>query len=191
MCSSDLVGGDLSISGNELVDLGLDGLTEVGGYLYVIDSAELTNISLPSLTSVGGTVTIRDNQVLAGLGLSGLSWFGGNLEVHDNPALPYCEICPLIDQLTEFDGDIQCHDNLEDECWNGSLLCPGAPDVDTDTDSDSESDTYACEPGFTGASCDVCVRYVDASSTAEEPDGLRWHRAFPRVDDGIEAGRVA
>jgi len=64
-------------------------------------------------------------------------------------------------------------------------------DGGTDTDSDTDSDTDACDPGFAGEDCEVCVRYVDADSTAPEPDGLRWHRAFtelqPAIDSAVEA----
>jgi predicted outer membrane repeat protein len=62
---------------------------------------------------------------------------------------------------------------------------------DTDTDTETETDTYPCEPGWTGAGCDICVRYVDAASADDDPDGLRWHRAFNRVADGVDAAFAA
>ncbi|MBW2278000.1 MAG: right-handed parallel beta-helix repeat-containing protein, partial [Deltaproteobacteria bacterium] len=62
---------------------------------------------------------------------------------------------------------------------------------DAATDTDTDADTDVCDPGFTGQDCDVCVRYVDADSTAAQPDGLRWHRAFvslqPAIDSAAEA----
>ena len=61
----------------------------------------------------------------------------------------------------------------------------GDTDGDTDTDADSDTDT-SCEPGWAGASCEICVRFVDVDVTSGG-DGLIWSSAFADVQSGIDA----
>ncbi len=48
-----------------------------------------------------------------------------------------------------------------------------------------------CAPGFAGAACDTCVRYVDLDATPPSADGLNWPSALPTVQAGIDAARAA
>ncbi|MFT3925602.1 MAG: choice-of-anchor Q domain-containing protein [Myxococcales bacterium] len=42
-------------------------------------------------------------------------------------------------------------------------------------------DAMACPAGTSGPSCQTCVRYVNAASTAGTPDGLSWDTAFTDI----------
>lgn len=64
-------------------------------------------------------------------------------------------------------------------------------DADADTDSDADSDTDAyCDPGWAGASCEICVRFVSYGATADG-DGLTWSTAFDTIREGVESAAGA
>lgn len=85
----DTVTGELSVSGNDIVDLSpLSALTSVGGYLRISFNEVLTNLDgLSALTSVGG-FAISTNTALTNLdGLSALTRVDGYFSIGDNTAL--------------------------------------------------------------------------------------------------------
>ena len=68
---------------------------------------------------------IHDNDALTNLdGLSALTSVGRDLNIFDNAALPDCEVCDLLDQLTSGPTSIDVHDNLDDSCTPVPANCP-------------------------------------------------------------------
>jgi hypothetical protein len=95
---------------NGLSDLsGLDGLTSLG-------PEGMRILWCDELTGLGGV----DNLTL----------IDGDLTVVGNPQLPFCEICPLLEQLDEPPSSLIVSDNLDDECGSGDagILDCGEPD---------------------------------------------------------------
>lgn len=121
------VGGSLDINTNELLtDLtGLGGITSFTN--VTIQNTSLTSLDgLDSLASVNGNVDISYNTDLVDLGgMSALTSITGWLRINNNEALPYCEVCTLLDQLDAPPTTVTCGGNLADSCWVGSVLtCP-------------------------------------------------------------------
>jgi len=151
----DEVGGDVLIADvpdagvGSMANVTLPSLSDVGGSLSVTDHPDLINISVSNLTAIGGDFVVAHNPSLATLtaldliaingdfvfedndncedfdGMYPLSTINGDLDVAGNAALPYCQVCDLLDQLSGFDGEITCHDNASDTCWaDAGLDCP-------------------------------------------------------------------
>jgi hypothetical protein len=122
-------GEDQPCYGNALLE-NLDGLASVTGtvqWLGIVLSPSLTDISgLLGLTAVEGTFEISGNDLLPDLdGLAGITSVTGNMHIWDNESLPYCEICDLLEQLTDFTDLGYLAGNLDDDCWTDSALdCP-------------------------------------------------------------------
>ena len=90
---SSLITGNLTVSHSLLVNLrGLQGLTSVGGWVFINQNAALTSLEgLNNLASLWG-LTISDNESLTGLeGLEGLTSVGRNLTIGGNTALTSLE----------------------------------------------------------------------------------------------------
>jgi len=122
-----VTGGDVAVEGNAVLEnLELQAATQIPGALTLSDNPELQFCEAPSLLAVGAGLTITGNSALADLdGLAGLSSLGGGFDVSHNVALPFCEVCELLDQLQGFAGELTCTANLADSCWSGSALdCP-------------------------------------------------------------------
>merc|ERR1719333_690363 len=81
--------GDVSIGENVTSLKGLEGLTSVGGYLWIYEKAQLTSLAgLEGLTSVGGYLGIVGNPQLTSLaGLEGLTSVGVDLSIKNNAQL--------------------------------------------------------------------------------------------------------
>lgn len=123
-------------------------LTSVEKELSVWGTASITNIhGLHNLTSVGEGLTIESNDALTNLeGLNALTSLGElhinlndaltNLDglnsltsaatilIANNAALPDCEVCELLDQLSVLPPSIFVHDNLVDSCTPAPTAAP-------------------------------------------------------------------
>ncbi len=125
--------GYTSLSGNLTIDCPLCAdlselicLTSVGGNLSIINNDALTNLDgLSAITFVGGDLYICENAALTNLdGLSAITSVGEYLGIHGNIPLPDCEVCDLLDQLTNVPTEIEVHDNLDDACTPVPAGCP-------------------------------------------------------------------
>jgi hypothetical protein len=117
------ISGDMIISCPSCTDLSeLICLTSVGEDLEIHENSALTNLDgLNALTSVGGDLMIggwnAGNTALTNLdGLSGITSVGRYLMIDFNDALPGCEVCDLLDQITSGPDWINVQDNLYDSC---------------------------------------------------------------------------
>jgi hypothetical protein len=126
-----LIFGDLYIECPSCTDLSeLICLTSTGGDLSIRDNAALINLDgLSALYSVGGWVWIEDNALSNLDGLSALISVGGEslaggLVINSNPALPDCEVCDLLDQITYGPTSTNVEDNLDDACTPVPTNCP-------------------------------------------------------------------
>ena len=85
------VGGSLTISGEDIVDLGpLSRLRTIGSYLSISDNTALTNVvdAFPSLTAVGGGIFVYYNPNLVIFsGLDALPETGDNIDFWFNDSL--------------------------------------------------------------------------------------------------------
>lgn len=151
----DAVGGNLAVTDvpdagtGDMSNVTLPSLSDVGGDLVVTDHPILSNLSVSNLTAIGGDFVVARNPSMATLtaldliaingsfvftdndncedfdGMYPLSTINGDLTVVANESLPYCQVCDLLDQLSGFDGDVTCHDNVSDTCWaDAGLDCP-------------------------------------------------------------------
>ncbi len=99
----------------------------IDGDLYLEDALDDSmSGDLPCLEEVGGDLDVSHNTYLTNLDiLGGLTSVGGALVIQENPALPYCAICPLLQQLTAAPQSTTFSGNLQDSCWDGATLtCP-------------------------------------------------------------------
>ena len=94
---------NLTIDGADITNLnGLNGITSVGGDLYISNNPMLNNVDgLSGLTSVGGFLFIESNALLTNVdGLSGLTSVGGYLRILTNIGLDeisdYCGLYTLL-----------------------------------------------------------------------------------------------
>jgi len=127
------VGRFVNIGGNDnLVSVdGLAGLGTVVLGIDIMDNPALTDLDgLDGITSLE-RLRITGNATLTNLdGLSGLTYIGEGtsaskgLDVRGNPALPDCEICDLLEQLTTGDVMVDVGDNLDDTCTPVPDGCP-------------------------------------------------------------------
>jgi hypothetical protein len=94
--------------------------------LRVAGNDALDNLDgLSGLASVFWSLQIIDNDALTSLdGLSSLTAVGLGYETTNNLALPDCESCDLLDQLTTEPPSIDVHDNLDDACTPVPDNCP-------------------------------------------------------------------
>jgi hypothetical protein len=86
----DRMAGDLTIEGNDIVDLdGLAGLNDIFGDLTISHNPQLLEVDgLSGITVIGGTVLIWANILLQDLdGLTRLDTINGNLFIRDNSTL--------------------------------------------------------------------------------------------------------
>jgi hypothetical protein len=119
--------GDVTVVGNaSLAALELGEAGQIPGNLTVSDNAALELLETPGLVVIATDLTIDGNPALADLaGLDSLVSVGGAIDISHNGALPFCEVCDLLDQLTGFAGELTSTANQVDECWSGSALdCP-------------------------------------------------------------------
>ena len=121
--------GNLTIRSNPIIANldGLSGLTgSLGVTLWIEDNDALNNLDgLNGITSVSDSIRIRCNDVLTNLdGLSGLTSVNYWLMIDSNSTLPDCEVCDLLDHLTNSPNDIDVHDNLADSCTPVPASCP-------------------------------------------------------------------
>ena len=82
--------GDVEISGDDITNLnGLNVLTSIGGWLYVMENDFLTSLTgLDNLTSIGGGLYIDGHDALTNLtGLEGLTFIGKEFAIDYNNAL--------------------------------------------------------------------------------------------------------
>ncbi len=116
--------GDLEIGEQSDVSV-LAGHTSISGNLK-INCSSCTDLSeLSCLTSVGGYLWIEFNASLTNLdGMSALTSVGGYLEISVNDILPDCEVCDLLDQLTDEPFYVTVNDNLDDSCTPVPANCP-------------------------------------------------------------------
>ena len=122
------VSGSLSIAENDaLTNLDeLSGITSLGESLQIFWNTGLTNIDgLSGITSVGGGfLKIDANYALTNLdGLNNVTSVGWYLEIISNNALPDCEVCDLLDQLT-YGPTSTSVNNLVDTCSPVPDNCP-------------------------------------------------------------------
>lgn len=100
------IGGNLSLTGNDLVAVELPRLTRVDGFLTVWGNAALTRVSLPNLARVGGFLEVSANRALTILDLPALVSVNErdvtavhDLVIRDNAALPNCRAVAVHDRL--------------------------------------------------------------------------------------------
>jgi hypothetical protein len=105
---------------------GLSGISMVGTTLYLCRNASLTEIDgLGAITAVGGSVSIQNHPQLQNLdGLANVETIGSEVRAGGNSALPDCEVCELLDQLTTEPTAIDVSDNLDDACTPVPDNCP-------------------------------------------------------------------
>ncbi len=93
------------------------GYTSISGDLHVeyfleeLDNEDTSYTDLSDLiclTSVDGSNLFEDDD----------------FHIINNPALPDCEVCELLDQLTSEPATIEVHDNLADSCTPVPGNCP-------------------------------------------------------------------
>jgi hypothetical protein len=127
-----VAGGIHILSNPVLTTLDLGSLTHMEfGYpfpgwsagLTISDNATLATLDFGAFESLVGPLVISGNPALTTLdGLGSLAWLGGGphggLTIQDNVHLPQCEACDLLDQLVDFGGSFDFHDNLADTCNN-------------------------------------------------------------------------
>ena len=77
-------------------------------------------------------------------------------------------------QCTDVD---ECAAGGKNDCNPGHSTCTNTPG----------SYSCACAPGFVGSTCDTCVRFVDAGSTAATQDGLTWAGAYASLAAALTA----
>ena len=126
--------GDVEISGDDITNLnGLNVLTSIGGWLYVMENDFLTSLTgLDNLTSIGGWIRIEESASLTSL--TGLDSIDAgsitNLYICDNESLSACEVQSVCDYLANPNGTIEIHDNamgcnsqaeVETACENASV----------------------------------------------------------------------
>ena len=88
-------------------------------------AAERYEEDFDSLAEIGGTLQIEYNTYLADMtGLFSLDSVGGELNVFFNDSLPDCEVCDLLEQITDGPTATQAHDNIDDECTPVPDNCP-------------------------------------------------------------------
>ncbi len=123
-------GGDeepLVVLGNDLLaDLsGLSSLARVGG-LSIVGNAALTGLDgAACLQSIYGDFDIRMTPAVETISLPRLRAVRSRLHFLDNDALPDCEACELLDQLTLGPDYINVYDNFGD---NLGHVCSPVPE---------------------------------------------------------------
>lgn len=70
--SCAVIGGNLSVTGNRLLDVGLPKLTNVEGFLTVWGNPALAQMSLPAIEEIGGYLDVSSNAQLASLSIPAL-----------------------------------------------------------------------------------------------------------------------
>jgi uncharacterized repeat protein (TIGR01451 family) len=102
--------------GGQITNLnGLNGLTSIGGYLFIRNCAQLTNLTgLSTLTSIGGFLAIQDNLALVDLnGLNNLTTVGQDLQIGGSNWQTNAALTNLagLDNLTTVGGKLFISDN--------------------------------------------------------------------------------
>ena len=104
-----VIGGNLSITGNQLVTADLPKLTRVDGFLTVWGNPILTRAAFGRLESIGGYLDVSSNAALASLELPALKSVNeralvvtNDVLIRDN-ALPACRTDALRVQLETHD----------------------------------------------------------------------------------------
>lgn len=119
---------DLMIQDNDSLESldGLDNIESVGHDVRISGNPGLASLDgMGSLAEVSSYLLVADNDGLATLdGLDALTEVGWSLGVRYNAALPDCEVCELIDQLSSLPDPTDVYDNLDDSCTPVPTNCP-------------------------------------------------------------------
>ena len=92
----------------------VDGL----GDFAVSRNGSLATLTALDLVAINGSFIFDDNDEVEDFdGMYNLNSIGDDLSVTGNGALPYCQVCDLLAQLSGFNGTITCFDNIADPCW--------------------------------------------------------------------------
>ena len=98
---------------------------------FIDKNNSLTNLDgLSALIAVGmgeysGYLSITGNNSLANIeGLSALTTVGEYIDFYGNIAIPDCEVCDLLDQITSGPSYIDVENNLNDSCTPVPGSCP-------------------------------------------------------------------
>lgn len=116
-----VIGGNLSVTGNALVDVRLPNLEAVEGFLTVWGNPALEFFAAPSLASIGGYLDVSSNQLLGTVVLPELATVNArglaaaqDVLFSDNPRIG-CQDQAIATQLRE-------------KGWKGSIrIVPGNP----------------------------------------------------------------
>lgn len=117
----DAITGNLTITGNTLLEVELGRLARVEGSLSVWGNPALARVSLGELREVGRWVDVSENAALTTLELPVLERINESHSERDadltiqNNALPTCEAEALVDRLREagFDGTAKVEGNAK------------------------------------------------------------------------------
>lgn len=100
-----VIGGNLSITGNDLLTVDLPRLTRIEGFLTVWGNPVLTRASFRVLATIGGYLDVSSNAALGTLELPALAsvnqrslLVANDVLIRDN-ALPSCQTDPIREQL--------------------------------------------------------------------------------------------
>jgi hypothetical protein len=112
-----VIGGDLTIAGNDFATADLTRIRTVGGSLAITDNTLLLDIdTLKSVDAIGLDLRVSGNALLAGLDIADvLTSIGGDVVIEENPSLQGIDGFTLLeaaqgvivrenDELTSFDG---------------------------------------------------------------------------------------
>lgn len=92
-----------------------------------------------------------------------------------------CDVCP-----DRWDSSTDCTSCVHG--WTGPTcaVCP--------FQWNAADNCSTCADNWTGESCDIqvgCIRYVNGTSTSQNPSGLDWSDAFQSIQEGIESASAA
>jgi hypothetical protein len=102
----------------------LNGVTSIGGYLWITGNSFPDLDALSALESVRYGMDISSTNLTSLDGLGGLRSIGEGLSITNNASLPTCEATTVRDQLTSFAGDVCIQGNLTDTCADVTNGCP-------------------------------------------------------------------
>ena len=108
---------------------------------------------------------------------------GADAEVDSGETCDGCLVEGVCVEPGESPGDVACQvcsPEVDDEA-----LSPVEDGSSCGEGRTCQAGSCRCEPGFSGASCDVYTRFVRADSEAAEPDGMTWETAFADLQDAL------
>ncbi|GEM_PF-820112 len=94
--------GNLQVSGNPgMTTVSAEALETLGGNLYFYSNEVWSaDLAMPLLTDIGGYVYVVDNDLLPGLDLGSLDTVADTFTISQNPVLPQCQAEALAAQLS-------------------------------------------------------------------------------------------